>query len=63
MCREQRLAVIFIADDLSVVKHSSDRVMVMSRGRVMEDAPKRPLFAAPLLAGFSVSGANTEPGC
>ena len=45
--RELGVTMIFIAHDLSVVKHVSDQVMVMYLGRVMEARAKRDLFAAP----------------
>ena len=45
--REMQLALVFIAHDLAVVKHVSQRVMVMYLGRTMELAEKRALYAQP----------------
>jgi oligopeptide transport system ATP-binding protein len=44
---EMGLALVFIAHDLAVVKHISQRIMVMYLGRVVELAQQEALYAAP----------------
>lgn len=45
--RESNVSYIFIAHDISVVRHISDRIGVMYLGHMVEEAPTEDLFANP----------------
>ena len=45
--KEFGLTYVFVAHDLNVVRHISDRVMVMYLGKVMEIAERTDLYAQP----------------
>jgi oligopeptide/dipeptide ABC transporter ATP-binding protein len=45
---ELHLSYIFVAHDLSVVRHVSDRIMVMYLGKLMEVSPAEELYSKPI---------------
>lgn len=45
--QDLNLTYLFISHDLGVVKHISDRVVIMYLGRVVESAPAEDVFASP----------------
>ena len=44
---ELGLTYIFVAHDLSVIRHIADRVLVMRHGRIVEQGPVENVFSAP----------------
>ena len=42
-----QLTLVLVSHDLSVVRHMTDRVLVMCQGRVVEDGATREVFRAP----------------
>jgi peptide/nickel transport system ATP-binding protein len=45
--RELGLALVFVAHDLAVVRQVSDRVVVMRRGRIVEEGPVEEVYESP----------------
>ena len=48
LCRKMNLSLVFIAHDLSVVKHISDRVAVMYLGKIVELGPATEVIERPM---------------
>jgi oligopeptide transport system ATP-binding protein len=66
--RQQGLALVFIAHDLAVVRHLCQRILVMYRGRVVEQGALQRVFDLPahpytraLLAAMPEDEGDTDP--
>src|SRR3990172_2524877 len=46
--KRMKLTYLFVSHDLAVVEHMSDRIVVMYLGRIVEESPKKYLYARPL---------------
>jgi ABC-type glutathione transport system ATPase component len=42
-----QLTLVLVSHDLSVVRHMTDRVLVMRQGKIVEEGPTRDVFRAP----------------
>jgi peptide/nickel transport system ATP-binding protein len=42
-----QLTLVLVSHDLSVVRHMTDRVLIMQQGKVVEEGPTREVFRAP----------------
>ena len=65
---EFKLTYLFVAHDLSVVRHVSDRIAVMYLGKLMEVSPAEELYTKPihpytfaLLAAIPIPDPQREP--